>query len=158
MDEKPKELSLIAALEAGVDDFVGVISQLKILAATARARIAEATDLGQKAQFALNDLANRTAMVKIREEAVASKEKRILTAEEIAKAKDDLEAGWAGLANRLKSFERECSEKRAVVEQQLSDVLVERKALKEGMVLLEKDRGNYKFKILEEFAKTAGTK
>lgn len=158
METKFKEMDLISTLEAGADGLVEVISQLKILAATARKNIADAVEASQKAQQMQKDLTDKLVAVKLREDATVSKEKKILTAEEIAKAKDDLEAGWVDLANKTKAFERDCSEKRAVLEQLLSDVVVERKALNDRMAALEKERADYKFKILEEFAKTAGKK
>jgi len=145
-------------LENAARQLSDVIVNLKQATALADSATDRANEDSAVAKKSREELLTASDAVKVREKAVEGKESAIITADALAAARDGIEAGRVALENDRKAFEKESVTKRGELDQQLSDVATERKALKEAQEALAVDKATYKDELLKDLQKTAAKK
>jgi hypothetical protein len=131
---------------------------LKAMTAQAKQAIADAELLANKARTEFTQLdALRTALDE-RDEAISFKESAILSAEDLAKEKDKIEALRANLANEQQAFARDKANKESVLAGKEADLAAQAKDITRREADLVAEKESYKEKLLADIKKKMGLK
>ena len=144
---------ILAGAAQQLDDVIAGLKKAVSLANVARKEANEEELVSKKAH---EEALTAMKIVKAREKAVKGKEVNIRTDAALTAARDGVEAGLVALANDRRKFEKECIDKRSIIEQELSNIVVAKKVYKDLLDALDKEKNSYKLKLVEELAKKAG--
>jgi hypothetical protein len=135
------------------ESLASIISSLRLLVVTLKNKLAETEGVIKAAKEEQTLWAKIEEDLLAREKAVAETEKGFIAGEELAKAKDALEAERAALDNAQQTFKRESSAKTSELDQKHADLNAVAKELKKDRDALNLEKATYKENLLAELKK-----
>ena len=134
-----------------MNDFEQLIKIVQEVLQQLKGMTQKATEARDEAKRLVDE--GNTILVKLeeREKIVSSKENIICSVEDIDKRNNQIEHDLASLANQKQAFEKECSQRRAILDEQEADYAVRLKDLKERQRSLQVEKDTYKQEILSKF-------
>lgn len=143
-------------LDAVVKGLNEAVAALKAMTAQAKQAVANADALAASARSEYDKLDLLRSSLDERDEAIALKEQAVLSAEDLAKEKDKVEALRADLANERQAFVRSKLNTESILAQKMADLDAQLKdiARREADLIAEKD--SYKADLLADIKKKMG--
>lgn len=132
------------------------VAALKVMIAKARQATANAELLAGRAKAEFSQLDVLRAALDERDEAISIKESAILSAEELAKEKDNIEVLRATLANERQEFSSYRQREEAKLVQRAADLDAGARDLLAREKALVEEQASYKEKLLADITKKMG--
>jgi multidrug resistance efflux pump len=144
---------VLESLGVQTESLASIIASLRLLITTVKDKIAQADELMKLAKEEQALWKKIEEELLVREKIVAEKEKGFIAGDELAKAKDALEAERAALDNAQQAFKRESAAKTSELDQKHADLNAVAKELKKDRAALDLEKATYKENLLAELKK-----